>query len=141
MNLKIVSPVIIYISYTTLGVYVRCIVLNSSSVSCCVTRPFRADFQKLVLPLRYLTPALAVREEEYVWTFPLVLLPVESCAIHLCQPLHQRGPLCVYIRLIDEQFIRLMGSARADRLPATNASLKYNQMNPLLCTVCVSVLA
>lgn len=90
------------------------------SVSCYITRPLKADFQKLLLSLWY----LAVREEEYVWTSPLVLLPVESCAIHLCQPLYQLGPLCVYIKLIDEQFIRLMGTAGADKHPATKSVFK-----------------
>lgn len=59
-----------------------------------------------------------------MWTSRLVLLPVESCAIHLCQPLYQLVPLCVYIRLIDEQFIRLMGSAGADKHPASISLLK-----------------
>lgn len=37
----------------------------------------------------------------------------------------QPRPVCVYIKLIDEHFIRLMGSAGAHRHPA--ADLKYNQ--------------
>lgn len=32
--------------------------------------------------------------------------------------------LCVYIKLIDEQFIRLMGSAGADKHPATRSGFK-----------------
>lgn len=31
---------------------------------------------------------------------------------------------CVYIKLIDEQFIRLMGSAGADKHPATRSRFK-----------------
>lgn len=52
------------------------------------------------------------------------IIPVEPCAIHLCQPLYQPGPVCVYIKLIDEQFIRLMGSAGADKRPATSSGFK-----------------
>lgn len=55
---------------------------------------------------------------------PRFITPVESCAIHLCQPLYQPGPVCVYIKLIDEQFIRLMGSAGADKHPATRSGFK-----------------
>lgn len=113
----------------------------TSFVSCCVTRPLKADFQKLLLSLWYLTIALAVREEGYVWRSPHVLLPAESCTIHLCQPLYQLGPLRVYITLIDEQFIKLMGSAGGDKHPATRSFFKYNQKFQLLCTGCVSTLA
>ena len=32
--------------------------------------------------------------------------------------------VCVYIKLIDEQFIRLMGSAGANKYPATSSGFK-----------------
>lgn len=55
---------------------------------------------------------------------PYFMMPAKSCAIHLCQPLYQPGPMSVYIKLIDEQFIRLMGSAGADKHPATSSGFK-----------------
>ncbi len=47
----------------------------------------------------------------------------------LCHPslptsVPARARVCVYIKLIDEQFIRLMGSAGADKLPATRSGFK-----------------
>lgn len=106
-------------------------ILSHFDISCqllrqqlCLHLPLRLIFKKSLLSFWYLTIALAVREKEYVWTSPLVLLPVESCAIHLCQPLYQLGPLCVYIKLIDEQFIRLMDSAGPDKHLATRSVFK-----------------
>lgn len=43
----------------------------------------------------------------------------------LCHPsLPTPVPACVYIKLIDEQFIRLMGSAGADRHSATKSGFQ-----------------
>lgn len=50
---------------------------------------------------------------------PCFIISVELCVIHLCQPLYQPGPVSMYIKVIDEQFIRLMCSVGADKHPAT----------------------
>ena len=57
-------------------------------------------------------------------TFSLILLQVESCVIHLCHPLYQLAPVCVRIKLIDEQFIRLMGSAEAENISLTKTGFQ-----------------
>lgn len=57
-----------------------------------------------------------------------ILLPFVFRVIGLCRPPRSQW-LHEYIKLIDERFIRLMGSAGAEKHPPTKQDLKYKQNN------------